>query len=100
MVSRIPTISFKRTKIRREYVLPVLVIVGVVIAALTSYPWVTLIAVGLAYILSIPLAVHRYGKLVKQDTSSSEEAKNKMESVVLGPRFKNKEDELTNNNFH
>ncbi len=64
MISRIPTYSFKLLRIRREYVLPVLVVVGLAAAVLVSYPWFTLAIVGVAYLVSIPFCVLRYRKLV------------------------------------
>ncbi|MDA1131703.1 MAG: phosphatidylcholine/phosphatidylserine synthase [Proteobacteria bacterium] len=62
MISRLPTISFKRVRIRREHVLPLLVVLGAVIAALTSYPWLTLVAVTLLYALAIPVALVRHAQ--------------------------------------
>lgn len=70
MVSRLPTVSFKRMRVRREYVLPLLVVVGVAMAALTSYPWVTLGAISLAYIGSIPIAVFRYAQLARKNSGT------------------------------
>jgi len=66
MVSRLPTVSFKRLHIRREHVLPLLVAVGVAMAALTSYPWITLAVVTLAYVVSMPITVLRYATLAKK----------------------------------
>ncbi|MDP7547342.1 MAG: phosphatidylcholine/phosphatidylserine synthase, partial [Alphaproteobacteria bacterium] len=47
MISQIPTYSFKRVRIRREMVLPMLVVVGIVAAILFSYPWFVLSVLGL-----------------------------------------------------
>lgn len=63
MVSRLPTVSFKRIRIRREFVLPLLVVLGAVIAALTSYPWVTLVVATLLYAASIPFTIFRVARL-------------------------------------
>jgi len=57
MVSRIPTFSLKRVRVRRDLVLPVLLVVGLGAALLVSYPWVVLPAIGLAYLVSIPFSV-------------------------------------------
>jgi CDP-diacylglycerol--serine O-phosphatidyltransferase len=59
MVSRVPTFSIKMvmTRIQPEYVLPTLVTVTIVVAAIVTAPWWTLIAVGLLYVLSLPLGV-------------------------------------------
>ena len=56
MMSRIPTYSFKRVRIRRDLVLPLLVVVGIVAAILSSYPWFVLSALGVLYLASIPFS--------------------------------------------
>tara|TARA_B100000029_G_scaffold219093_1_gene216834 strand:- start:2485 stop:3309 length:825 start_codon:yes stop_codon:yes gene_type:complete len=63
MVSKVPTYSFKRVRVRREYILPVLIVVGLLAAVLWSYPWLTLTGMGVLYVASIPFSVrshHRY----------------------------------------
>ena len=60
MVSRIPTYSFKKVKLRPSLILPMMVAVGLVIASMLSAPWVTLSGVLVAYIISIPLAMRSY----------------------------------------
>ena len=62
MVSRIPTFSLKRTQIEREMLLPILLIVGVVAAAVVGYPWAMYVLTGLAYLAMIPFSVisHRH----------------------------------------
>ena len=57
MISRVPTFSMKRFTIPISYVLPVLLVIGLMFAALVSAPWPTLITIGLAYLFSIPVTV-------------------------------------------
>ena len=64
MISRIPTFSLKKLRVKREHVLPTLVLVGLLAALLVSYPWFTLAAAGLAYLASIPLSVMSQRRLV------------------------------------
>ena len=56
MISRIPTYSFKRVRIRRDLVLPLLVVVGIVAAILSSYPWFVLSVLGVLYLASVPFS--------------------------------------------
>ena len=56
MISRIPTYSFKRVRVKREMVLPVLVVVGIGAAVLASYPWFVLSILGVLYLGSIPFS--------------------------------------------
>ena len=57
MVSRIPTFSIKTVlvRVRPEWVLPTLIGVGLLVAALSSAPWHTLLAVGVIYLASLPV---------------------------------------------
>jgi CDP-diacylglycerol---serine O-phosphatidyltransferase len=55
MVSRIPTYSLKKINVQRDYILPTLVAAAAGLAMLYFYPWWTLAALGLAYMISIPL---------------------------------------------
>jgi CDP-diacylglycerol--serine O-phosphatidyltransferase len=73
MVSKIPTWSGKKLSARvpREYVLPILVLVVLVVAMLLSYPWELLTFVVIAYLGTIPLAVMHYRRLEKAHVHSS-----------------------------
>jgi CDP-diacylglycerol--serine O-phosphatidyltransferase len=66
MVSRVPTFSFKRVRVPRDWVLPVLVFVGLVAAMAMSYPWESMLIVGAAYIATLPLAVLSWRRQVRQ----------------------------------
>ena len=59
MVSRVPTFSLKMVTVRvePEWILPTLVAVGLIIGALVTAPWLTLLALGLAYLVSLPVGV-------------------------------------------
>lgn len=57
MISHVPTFSMKRFTVPINYVLPVLLVIGLMFAALVAAPWPTLTAVGLAYLFSIPVTV-------------------------------------------
>ncbi|MBX3504242.1 MAG: CDP-diacylglycerol--serine O-phosphatidyltransferase [Parvibaculum sp.] len=62
MVSQIPTFSGKRMgmRIRRDMVLPILLLVGMSAAIILSYPWIAFTGLCAIYLASIPLAVMRY----------------------------------------
>ncbi|MEA2782076.1 MAG: CDP-diacylglycerol---serine O-phosphatidyltransferase [Rhodospirillaceae bacterium] len=63
MVSRIPTYSFKRLKVPPRSVLPTMLGIGLLIVFVISTPWITFLAVGLAYLASIPLSMLSYRRL-------------------------------------
>ena len=66
MVSTVPTFSAKRVKIPRSYVGVALIGVGALAAFLIGTPWVTLSALGLTYLASVPIAMIVYRRLVKR----------------------------------
>lgn len=73
MVSRIPTYAFKRIRVSREYVLPMLMAVGLLAAVVVSYPWLTMSVLGLAYLGSIPFSVRAFRRL-KRESARAEAA--------------------------
>lgn len=62
MVSRVPTFSGKRMglRIRRDMVLPILLLIGFCAAVILSYPWWTFTTLAAVYLMSIPVAAMRY----------------------------------------
>ncbi len=75
MVSTIPTFSFKRFRVPLAYVLPMLVVIGLLAAFLVTEPWATIVVILMAYVFGIPISVHRFAKLkraAKPEESVSE----------------------------
>jgi CDP-diacylglycerol--serine O-phosphatidyltransferase len=70
MVSRVPTYSFKRVRVPREYIGLVLLAVGLVVAGLLNQPWYTLAAMEIAYIASIPFSLKAHERLKRGDTAA------------------------------
>jgi CDP-diacylglycerol--serine O-phosphatidyltransferase len=62
MVSTIPTFSGKLLgeRVSREYVMPLFVLAGALVALLVTYPYATLTIGSLLYLGLIPLSVRRY----------------------------------------
>lgn len=73
MISRVPTFSFKRVRVKREYVGLVLLGAGLLVAALLNQPWYTLAAMEIAYLVSIPLAIKAHEKLKRGDAQAREQ---------------------------
>ena len=66
LVSTLPTWSFKNFKIRRDYVLPLLLSVGAYAALLVSEPWAALAAAGLLYSGMLPFSMRSYLRLKRE----------------------------------
>jgi len=56
MVSRVPTYSFKRVKVRRDLVLPLLIVVALIAALFATNPWESLLVVAIAYAALMPVS--------------------------------------------
>ena len=65
MVSQIPTYSFKQMKVPQRWVLPTLIVAGLIIAAVISAPWFSLGIVLIVYLATIPLSVRTYRRLLR-----------------------------------
>ena len=70
MVSRIPTYSFKRIKVPHHAVMPTLLGVALLIALLVSATWLTMIGVGICYLISVPFSIRAYRRLQRGDEMS------------------------------
>lgn len=73
MVSRIPTYSFKRFRVPTKWVLPLMMLVGVLAAFLVTEPWATLGVLGLVYVAGIPLSVRSFHRLRSRAAQHSAE---------------------------
>lgn len=59
MVSRLPTFSIKRLRVKGEFVLPTLVLVGLMAAFASTYIWGTLSLACLLYYSTIPFSIRK-----------------------------------------
>jgi len=73
LVSPIPTFSFKKIKVRHNLVLPTMLVVGLVAAALVSAPWLTLSAVLIVYLGTFPFSIRAHRRLVEEGGESEPE---------------------------
>lgn len=60
LISSLPTLSWSRLRPRRSIRLEVIALVGLVVAALLTEPWWTLVAVSVAYLVLLPAGVLAY----------------------------------------
>ena len=63
MVSQIPTFSFKSIKVPNRFILPLLVVMGLLFAGIAGRPWETLTLCLVAYMISFPFSVRTFGRL-------------------------------------
>jgi CDP-diacylglycerol--serine O-phosphatidyltransferase len=72
MVSTIPTFSFKKVRIPNAWVLPILLIIGLLAAFLVTEPWKTLAVIGAGYVAMIPFSVRSFRRLKAQAEGMAE----------------------------
>ncbi len=75
MISKIPTYSFKRLGVRRDYVLPMLVVIALVAAFLSSYLWGTVTMFGVLYMAMVPFSVSDYRAEARRYKKENEKPK-------------------------
>ncbi|MCW8971218.1 MAG: CDP-diacylglycerol O-phosphatidyltransferase, partial [Rhodospirillales bacterium] len=66
LVGRFHTFSFKQFKVPHQWVLPTMLIVGLLAALLVSAPWATLSIILLGYLAAIPFGMRSYANLKRQ----------------------------------
>lgn len=77
LVSRVPTLSFKRLKISRDWFMPIMVVAVLLVAGIFTVPWFALTAILVLYLLTFPFALQKHAKLnrewKKQNSPASED---------------------------
>lgn len=62
LVSTIPTFSARQFLVPRDKMLPILVVVALIAALITTYGWITALLVGFVYLASIPFSFISFKK--------------------------------------
>ncbi len=73
LVSPVPTFSFKKFKVAPGWILPTMLLVGILAAMILSAPWLTLSVLLIIYIGTIPFSVRTHRKLVEENGSIVED---------------------------
>ena len=63
MISNLATLSWGSARPRRNIRLELIALVGLVIAALLTEPWWTLVAISVVYLALLPVAIVRYARI-------------------------------------
>lgn len=66
MISSMPTLSWGRLRPRRDVRLSIIALVGLAVAALIAEPWLTMVGISVAYLLTIPVALIGYARVRRQ----------------------------------
>jgi CDP-diacylglycerol--serine O-phosphatidyltransferase len=63
MISNVPTLSWGKLRLRRSIRLEAIALAGLVVAALLTEPWVTLVVISVVYLLLIPVGLINYARI-------------------------------------
>jgi CDP-diacylglycerol--serine O-phosphatidyltransferase len=74
LVSRLPVYSGKKLRVRRDWVLPMILAVALIVLLLFNYPWQTLSVGVVAYLIFLPLSVRAYAKRAQVEEARLAEA--------------------------
>ncbi|WP_417456919.1 CDP-diacylglycerol--serine O-phosphatidyltransferase [Kordiimonas sp.] len=66
IISTFPTVSLKALRIRRDFFVPLMLVIGIVIAGLFVRTWLVMISIGIIYVISMPWSYLAYEKRRKQ----------------------------------
>jgi CDP-diacylglycerol---serine O-phosphatidyltransferase len=66
LISAVPTLAWGKLRPRRSIRLEILALVGLVVAALLTEPWLTLVAICVVYLALIPVGIVSYAKVKRQ----------------------------------
>jgi CDP-diacylglycerol--serine O-phosphatidyltransferase len=66
MVSRIPTFSFKKLRVPARGTIPVMALLGLLIAAMIHVPFVMLTLISIIYLVTMPLVFSQYRRKEKE----------------------------------
>jgi len=66
LISSIPTLSWSRMRPRKRVRLEVIALAGLVVAALLTEPWLTLVTISVIYLLLIPVGLVAYSRVKRR----------------------------------
>lgn len=66
MISRIPMFSFKKMRIAKTMVVPLMVSVGLLVLALARDPWLTISILAAAYLFSVPFSIASHRRVLRE----------------------------------
>ncbi|MBX3359345.1 MAG: phosphatidylcholine/phosphatidylserine synthase [Phycisphaeraceae bacterium] len=71
MISRLPMFSFKKARIERRFVVPLMVVIGLLVVLASRDPWLTATLICGGYLLTLPLSVWRYREHRRADHAAA-----------------------------
>jgi CDP-diacylglycerol--serine O-phosphatidyltransferase len=72
LISSVPTLSWSKLRPRRKVRLELIAVSGLVVAALLTEPWLTLVGICVVYLLMIPVGLVSYSRFKRQRAARAE----------------------------
>lgn len=87
MISRVPMFSFKKMRVARWVVVPLLALVGLVVVLIVKDAWLAAPVISAAYLCTLPMSVMAHKRILTRPISDGERAESTPEvaSVVTRP---------------
>lgn len=73
LISSIPTLTWSRLRPRKRVRLEVIALAGLVVAALLTEPWLTLVTISVLYLLLIPVGLVAYSRVKRRAARNAPE---------------------------
>jgi len=83
MIARVPTLSWSKLRPPRSIRIELLILAGLVVAALLTEPWLTLVVISFGYLLLIPVGLYEYMRFRQRRAGPS--AARRPDSVIGNP---------------
>ncbi len=74
MVSQVPVYSGKHMRLKPQWVVPLMIVIGAIAAFLVTDPWATLSIVGIVYLISIPFSALSFRRLEQRAQTDAKTA--------------------------
>ena len=74
LISNLPTLSWSRVRPPRQMRIGLLAMIGILMAALLTEPWSTLVGITLAYLALLPYGVWRYYRIRRRGSVAARTA--------------------------
>lgn len=71
MVSRVPMFSFKKLRVARAWVAPILILVGLTVVCMVKDLWLTLAGLAGVYLLTIPLSIVMHRRALNDEPTAA-----------------------------
>lgn len=86
MISRMPMFSFKKLRVSRHWVVPLMALVGLAVVTAVKDTWLALSALAILYLCLIPVSIVKYNRLRAAYLAETRVEENELDDDDVGER--------------